>query len=48
MVVIRKLTKRVVDASTAKAGRFIVWDAELKGFGLLVTLLSRFRVARVN
>jgi hypothetical protein len=36
LVVTRKLTKRVVDASTAKAERFIVWDAELKGFGLLV------------
>jgi integrase len=31
-----KITKRVVDASSAKAKRYIVWDSELKGFGLLV------------
>jgi integrase len=31
-----KLSKRVVDGSTAKAGRFMVWDAEIKGLGLLV------------
>jgi integrase len=32
----RKITKRVVDAQTVGAERFIVWDIELKGFGLLV------------
>ena len=31
-----KITKRVVDAATPKADRFIVWDAEIKGFGLIV------------
>ena len=31
-----KLTKRVVDAATVAAERYIVWDPELKGFGLLV------------
>jgi site-specific recombinase XerD len=32
-----KITKRIVDAATVDpGGRFIVWDAELKGFGLLV------------
>jgi hypothetical protein len=31
-----KLTKRIVDAATPKADRFTIWDAELKGFGLLV------------
>jgi len=31
-----KITKRVVDAATPKQSRYIVWDSELKGFGLLV------------
>jgi integrase len=31
-----KLTKRTVDAAKAKADRYFIWDAELKGFGLLV------------
>ena len=31
-----KITKRIVDAATAKADRYIVWDGELMGFGLLV------------
>lgn len=31
-----KLSKRVVDAAVASAKRFIVWDDQLKGFGLLV------------
>ena len=31
-----RITKRMVDAATAKAERFMVWDAEIKGFGLLV------------
>jgi integrase len=32
----QKITKRVVDAQNPGAERFIVWDVELKGFGLLV------------
>ncbi len=32
----QKITKRVVDAADARAERFIVWDTECKGFGLLV------------
>ena len=31
-----KITKRVVDAAAPKHSRYIVWDAEIKGFGLLV------------
>ena len=31
-----KLTKRTVDASTAKADRYLIWDEQIKGFGLLV------------
>jgi integrase len=31
-----KLTKRIVDAARPKGDRFIVWDEEIKGFGLLV------------
>jgi integrase len=31
-----KITKRAVDASAARASRYIVWDTELRGFGLLV------------
>jgi hypothetical protein len=31
-----KITKRVVDAAAPDAGRYIVWDSEIKGFGLLV------------
>ena len=31
-----KITKRVVDAATAKAKPYFVWDGELKGFGLCV------------
>src|SRR5690625_3661595 len=31
-----KLTKRVVTAAAAGEKRFIIWDSELKGFGLLV------------
>ncbi len=32
----QKITKRVVDAAGARADRFIIWDAEIKGFGVLV------------
>ncbi|MEZ0280357.1 Arm DNA-binding domain-containing protein, partial [Methyloceanibacter sp.] len=31
-----RITKRTVDAATPEGGRFIIWDTELKGFGLLV------------
>ena len=31
-----KITKRVVDAATAKAKPYFLWDGELKGFGLCV------------
>jgi integrase len=31
-----KITKRVVDAATPQPDRYIVWDSEIKGFGLLV------------
>ena len=31
-----KITKRAVDGAAPKAGRYIVWDSELKGFGLRV------------
>lgn len=31
-----KITKRTVDASHAKDGRYYLWDTEIKGFGLLV------------
>ena len=36
MAVTQKLSKRAVDAAKAGADRYIVWDFELKGFGLLV------------
>jgi integrase len=47
---IAKLTKRTVDASTPEAQRFVVWDAEMKGFGLRVepsgvkSYIVRYRV----
>jgi integrase len=31
-----KITKRVVDAAAPESNRYIVWDSELKGFGILV------------
>jgi len=31
-----KITKRAVDSAPPKAGRYIVWDSELKGFGIRV------------
>jgi integrase len=31
-----KITKRVVDAAASKHDRYIIWDQEIKGFGLLV------------
>ena len=33
---IKALTKRTVDAAKPEAGRYILWDAKLKGFGLRV------------
>ena len=44
-----KLTKRAVDSALPQAGRYVVWDAELKGFGLRVaksgtkTYIVRYR-----
>jgi integrase len=32
----QKITKRVVDAAAPKHDRYIIWDPEIKGFGLLV------------
>jgi Arm domain-containing DNA-binding protein len=31
-----KITKRVVDAAAPESSRYILWDAEIMGFGLLV------------
>ena len=31
-----KLTKRIVDAAKPRAKRYVTWDIEVKGFGLLV------------
>src|SRR3954454_13008995 len=31
---LQKITKRTVDGLTAKKGRAILWDTELKGFGV--------------
>ena len=33
-----KLNKRVVDAAQPRENRFILWDSELKGFGVKVEL----------
>ncbi len=33
---IKNLTKRTVDAAAADAGRYVIWDDTLKGFGLRV------------
>lgn len=33
---VAKITKRLVDASRPAAGRYIVWDTEIKGFGLRI------------
>lgn len=44
-----RLTKRTVDAAKPAAGRFIVWDADMAGFGLRVeptgrkTFIARYR-----
>ncbi len=44
-----KLTKRTVDAAAPRPGRYFVWDADLKGFGLRVaesgtkTYIVRYR-----
>jgi integrase len=46
---IEKLTKRTVDAAQPRPGRYVVWDSELKGFGLRVeptgikTFIVRYR-----
>lgn len=31
------LSKRIIDAASPAADRYVAWDAELKGFGLRVT-----------
>jgi hypothetical protein len=31
-----RLTKRTVDAASPQSERYVVWDSELKGFGLRV------------
>ncbi len=31
-----KITKRIVDAARPRSDRYILWDTEIKGFGLLV------------
>ncbi|WP_374572812.1 tyrosine-type recombinase/integrase [Phenylobacterium sp.] len=47
---VARLTKRTVDAVTKQAERLIIWDADLKGFGLRVepsgskTFIVRYRV----
>src|SRR5580658_6458172 len=44
-----KLTKRAVDAATMRASRYVLWDDELRGFGLRIeasgtkTYLVRYR-----
>ena len=46
---VARLTKRTVDAAKPEATRYIVWDADLKGFGLRIepsghkTLIARYR-----
>src|SRR3954469_21713909 len=48
---ITKLTKRAVDACGPAEGRYTVWDAELKGFGLRVaatgikSYIARYRTS---
>lgn len=45
-----KITKRTVDAAAPRAGRWTLWDAEIKGFGVRVmpsgvkTYIARYRV----
>ena len=41
MVTTVRLTKRVVENLPAKAERFVVWDTELKGFGVRVSSQGR-------
>jgi len=40
-MVTTRLTKRVVEALAAKSDRYVVWDSELKGFGVRVTPQGR-------
>ncbi|MFN4041917.1 MAG: hypothetical protein ACK4I0_09675 [Brevundimonas sp.] len=37
MVTTARLTKRVVENLPAKSGRYVVWDSELKGFGVRIS-----------
>jgi len=47
----QKLTKRIVEAAAPSVDRFVLWDGELKGFGLRVettgtkTFIVRYRAA---
>ena len=51
---VRKLTKRTVDLAQPGPARYILWDSELKGFGLRVetsgtkTYLVRYRTRRIG
>ena len=51
---VRKLTKRTVDSAQPGPARYILWDSELKGFGLRVetsgtkTYLVRYRTRRIG
>lgn len=40
-MVTKRLTKRVVEALAPKSDRYVVWDSELKGFGVRVTPQGR-------
>lgn len=40
-MVTTRLTKRVVESFASKTGRYVVWDSELKGFGVRVTPQGR-------
>jgi hypothetical protein len=49
-----KITKRVVDAAAPKQDRYIIWDGEIKGFGLLVmpsgikSYFYQYRLLRIS
>lgn len=48
-MVTKRLTKRVVEALAPRDERYVVWDSDLKGFGVRIspqgrrTYLARFR-----
>jgi Arm DNA-binding domain len=33
----QKLTKRIVEAADLKAARYVIWDTQVRGFGIRVT-----------